>query len=81
MMAPTPHIGKPLQMIDQVLAGEALLGHHPFGEILKTEMAMHIDQRRHHRLAGEIDARGAGRQRHLALTADAGELRAGDEEG
>ena len=63
-------IGEPLHVIDQVLAGERLLRHRPFGNVLESEVAVQVDHRRHHGLAGEIDARGAGRNRHFAAAAD-----------
>ena len=70
-----------LEMIDQVGAGEGLLRHRPGGNILEAEMAVHVDQRRHHRLAGEVDACRAGRRLHLAAPADRGEAVVLDDEG
>ena len=43
-------------------------------------MAVRIDDRRHHGLAGQIDAGRARRDRHLALPADLGEAVALDDE-
>ena len=52
-------VGEPLQVVDEVLAREHLLRHPAVGEILKAEMAVEIDERRHDGLAGKIDARAA----------------------
>jgi hypothetical protein len=43
--------GEALHVIDQVLAGKGLLGHRPRRDVLESEMAVHIDHRRHHGLA------------------------------
>ena len=44
-------------------------------------MAVRVDERRHHGLAGEIDAARAGRHAHGAASADLGDAVAFDHEG
>ena len=56
-------------MIDQVLARVGRLGHRAFDDILKSDVAVEIDHRRHDRLACEIDM-DAGWYLDLAAAAD-----------
>ncbi len=57
-------------MIDVVLAREIRLRHLSGDGIDEAGVAVRIDDRRNDGLAGEIDARRAGRNRHLAVPAD-----------
>jgi hypothetical protein len=51
------------------------------GRVLVTDVAVHIDQRRHDRLATEIDARGTGRRADLTGSPDARDAIALDDKG
>ena len=67
-------------MIDVVLAREVRLRHRPRDGVQEAEMSVGVDDRGHDRLAGEVDARRARRQRDVTLTADARELVVLDDE-
>ena len=73
-------IGKALQMVDKIVAGEHLLRHRAGGHVLIADVAMQINHGRHHRLAGESDARCAGGDRQLAAPADCREAIVLDDE-
>src|SRR5579872_5845245 len=62
-------IGKALQMVYEILAGVVFLGHRPVDIVLKADVAVKIDLRRHHCLASEIDASGSGGDLQLAFAA------------
>jgi hypothetical protein len=68
-------------VVDVVLAGEIRLRHLSGDGIDEAGMAMRVDDRRHDGLAGEIDARRAGRKRHLAVSTDCREAAVLDDEG
>src|SRR2546427_5016196 len=70
-----------LQMVDQILARVEGLGHRPFRHVLKSEMAVEIDQRRHDRFAGEVNVCSSGRDSQSASAAHLRELVAADDEG
>ena len=74
-------VGEQLQVIDQVLARVHLLGHRAFSDVLEPDVPMEIDQRRHHGLAGEVDARGARRRLDVGAAAHICELIVFDDEG
>ena len=60
-----------LEMVDEVLAREVLLRRGPRDHVLESEVAMHIDLRRHDGLAGEVHSRRPGRHLHFTSPADA----------
>ncbi len=63
-------VGVALQVIDVVLAGKVRLRQLSRDSVEEPGVAVRIDDRRHHGLAGQIDARRARRHRHLASLAD-----------
>ncbi len=63
-------IGVALQVIDVVLPGKVRLRQLSGDCIEETGMAVRINYRRHHGLAGQIDMCGAGRGRHLPFSTD-----------
>ena len=69
-----PVIRQALEVVDQVLAGEVLLGHRAVPIVLVADVAVQVDLRRHDGLAGQVDVRGAGRHLNLATPADPREL-------
>ena len=73
-------IGIALQVIDVIGACEIRFRHGAGDGIEEAWMAVRIDDARHHSLAGEVDARGAGRHRHLAAAADLRDPRTLDDE-
>lgn len=60
-------VGAPAQVVDDRFARLA-------------QMVVRIDDRRHHRLAGQVDTCGAGRCLHVRRTADLGKARTGHHE-
>src|SRR5258708_4632094 len=73
-------IGVSLQVVDVVLADEVRLRQLAGDGIEESGMAVRIDDRRHHGLAGEIDARRACRCRHLASSSDRRDAAVPDDE-
>ncbi len=73
--------GETPEMVDEVFAGKGLLRHRAGGDVLKSEMAVEVDQRGHHGLAGEIDVSGACGHLRIAAAADQGEMSVLDDEG
>ena len=65
-----PVVGETLQMVDEILAREVLLGHRAVHIVLVSDVAVEIDLGRHDRLARQGDARRAGRDLQIALAAD-----------
>ena len=55
-------VGQALQMVDQILAREILLRHRAVPIVLIADVAVEVDLGRHHGLAGQVDARCAGRK-------------------
>jgi hypothetical protein len=73
-------IGVALQVIDVIFAREVLLRHRAGDHVEEARMPMRVDDARDHGLAGQIDARRAGRRRNVALAADLGEAVADNKE-
>src|SRR5438093_4554764 len=73
-------VGETLQMVDEILAREVLLCHCPIDVVLISDVAVQIDLRRHHGLAGQIDTHRPGWRLHLASPADSRELTILDDE-
>ena len=72
-------VREPVHVVEDVLARVVL---RPARQVLHVaDVGVRIDQRGDDRLAGQIDARRAGRRLHLALAADSREAAALDEEG
>ena len=69
-----------LKMIDVVLAREVGLRQFSRGGIEESEMAVRVDDGRHHGLSGEIDPHCAGGHLNRAFPADRGERVVGDDE-
>ena len=70
-----------LDMIDVVLAREVGFRHFAADGVEEAGMAVRVDDRRHHGLAGQINACGAGRDRQLPLPANRREAVVFDDEG
>ncbi len=71
--------GIAVEHVEQVVAGVVVGGEAGAGAIAHVHVI--VDQRGHHRLAGEVDPRRAGRWRQLPAPADADEPVIGDDEG
>jgi hypothetical protein len=74
-------IGEALQVVDQIFARVGRLRHRPVGNVLEADMAVQVDQRRHHGLAGEVHTRRAGGHRQLTAASHLRELVVLDDEG
>ena len=68
-------------MVDQVLARVERLGHRALHDVLESDVAMEIDQRRHNGLAGQVDVCGSRGNAQLASAADLRKDVSGDDEG
>ena len=66
-------VGEALQVVDQILAREEFLGHGSFRDVLEPEVAVKIDDRRHDRLARQIDVHGPGWNPQLTSPPDTSE--------
>ena len=67
-------------MVDDQVPGETGLRRLIRPQIRPPEVVVNVDERRHDRLPGQIDARRARRRPHVALFPDSGDLVALDEE-
>ena len=73
-------VGVAFEMVDDVGAREELLVLNPARRVLVPDVAVEIDERRHHRLAGQVDTDCTSRSLNRARSANTGDAVAFHEE-
>src|SRR5260370_7755162 len=76
-----PVVGEAFEVVDQILAGIEGLCHRPLYNVLESDVAVQIHERRHDGFAAEVDVGGSGRDLQVASAADLRKCVAGHDEG